>query len=50
MDAEIPRVQNRSLPRSYELSNIVGIAIALICFALLLTAGRKVQPTDDLSV
>lgn len=35
---------------SYELSNIVGIAIALICFALLLTAGRKVQPTDDLSV
>ena len=35
---------------SYELSNIVGIAIVLICFALLLTAGRKVQPTDDLSV
>ncbi len=35
---------------SYEMSNIVGIAIALVCFALLLTVGRKIQPSDDLSV
>ena len=34
---------------SYEMSNIVGIAIALVCFALLLTVGRKIQPSDDLS-
>ena len=34
---------------SYEVSNIIGIGVALLCFVLLMTAGRKIQPSDDMS-
>lgn len=34
---------------SYELSNIIGIGVAVLCFALLMTVGCKIQPSDDLS-
>lgn len=34
---------------SYEMSNIVGIGIAVICFILLVTVGRKPQPSDDMN-
>ena len=34
---------------SYEMSNIVGIGITIICFILLVTVGRKIQPSDDMN-
>ena len=34
---------------SYEVSNVIGIGVALLCFVLLMTAGRKIQPSDDMS-
>ena len=39
--------KNMGFGMSYELSNIIGIGIAVLCGVLLLTVGRKMLPVDD---
>ena len=41
--------KNMGFGMSYEMSNIVGIGIAVICFILLVTVGRKPHPSDDMN-
>lgn len=41
--------QSMGFGLSYELSNIIGLAVMVLCLVLLLTLGRRIQPSDDMS-